>query len=225
MQKIGHRGAKALVDENTIASIEKAIELGVDAVEIDIHKCATGELVVMHDETVKRTTNGKGKIVNLSFSELSMLRTEHMHKIPTLAEVLMVCQGKCKLHIELKGKGTAKAACFLIEATVAQNKWTYDQLCVSSFDAKRLNKIKARNGNIKVGLITESKTSKALAVAVNNNYDNIYIFHEKLRSRFVRMAKQKNLNVYAWTVNKPADIKKMQALEISGIISDNPDLL
>ncbi len=225
MQKIGHRGAKALVDENTIPSIEKAIELGVDAIEIDVHKCSTGELVVIHDETVKRTTNGKGKVANLSYKELSMLRTEQMYKIPTLSEVLQVCKGKCKLHIELKGKGTAKAVCMLIEEVVANKEWAYDQLYVSSFDAKKITKVKARNSAIKVGLIAESKTNKAFAIAVDNAYDNLYIYHEKLRSRLVRMAKLKNINLYAWTVNKPADIKKVKALDISGIISDQPDLL
>ncbi|WP_010180087.1 glycerophosphodiester phosphodiesterase [Aquimarina agarilytica] len=225
MQKIGHRGAKALMDENTIPSIKKAIELGVDAIEIDVHKCRTGELVVIHDETVKRTTNGRGKVVNLTYNELSMLRTEHMHKVPTLKEVLDVCKGKCSLHIELKGKGTAKAVCMLIEEEVKQGGWSYDQLYVSSFDAKRLNKVRARNKAIKVGLIAESKTSKAFAIAVDNGYENIYIYHEKLRSRLVRMAKLKNLNLYVWTVNKPADIKKMQVLDISGIISDHPNLL
>ncbi len=225
MQKIGHRGAKALVDENTIPSIEKAIELDVDAIEIDVHKCSTGELVVIHDETVKRTTNGKGKVANLSYKELSKLTTEHMHKIPTLKEVFDACRAKCTLHIELKGKGTAKAVCMLIEEVVANKEWTYDQLCVSSFDAKKLNKVKARNSAIKIGLIAEFKTNKAFAIAVDNAYDNLYIYHKKLRNRMVRMAKLKKINLYAWTVNKPSDIKKMKAFGICGIISDQPDLL
>ena len=99
------------------------------------------------------------------------------------------------------------------------------QLLVSSFDAKQLNKVKERNGAIKLGLIANTKTSKAFSIAVKNKYHSVYIYHEKIRSRLVRMAKLKGLEVYAWTVNKPVNIKKMQALDISGVISDYPDLL
>ena len=101
MEKIGHRGAKAWVDENTLESIQKAIELGADAVEIDVHTCKTGELIVIHDPTLKRTTNGKGKIAKLTYSQINSFNTLNGYSIPTLEQVLDFCQDKYKIHIEL----------------------------------------------------------------------------------------------------------------------------
>ena len=105
--KIGHRGAKAYITENTIASIEKALQLGVDGVEKDVHKCASGELVVFHDFTLDRLTNGTGEISSYALLELQQLKVAEQFKIPTLTEVLDNLNGSCILNIELKGKNTA----------------------------------------------------------------------------------------------------------------------
>ena len=80
--KIGHRGAKGHVAENTLPSFEKAIALGAEAVEFDVHVCATGELVVIHDFTVDRTTNGTGEVHTVSLDELKSLTVEDEHTIP-----------------------------------------------------------------------------------------------------------------------------------------------
>ena len=85
--KIGHRGAMGFIPENTIASIKKALELGVDGIEIDVHKCQSGELVVFHDFTLDRMTNGSGEVEKYSLTQLKRLRVKGEHEIPTLEEV------------------------------------------------------------------------------------------------------------------------------------------
>ena len=87
--KIGHRGAKGYVAENTIASIQKALDFGVDGIEIDVHLCATGELVVFHDFTLDRMTNGTGEVSKLSLSELKQLKVADKFQIPTLKGYLL----------------------------------------------------------------------------------------------------------------------------------------
>lgn len=222
MQKIGHRGAKGYVVENTIASIGKALELKVDAIEVDVHVCKTGEVVVIHDEKINRTTSGKGKVRSLTYKELLAVASQE-NRIPTLKEVLSYCKGKCVIHIELKGKGTAIKVAGIITEAIEAGQWTYDELFVSSFVSSRLKKIKKYNPKIQLGIITAKKASKAVKHAVKKEYEAVYIYHEKLEPHLVRIAKLKNLKIYAWTLNDPKKIEKMKRLDIEGIITDFPD--
>lgn len=224
MEKIGHRGAKGYVAENTLASINKAIALRADAIEVDVHICKTGELVVLHDKTIDRTTTGEGFIRKITLTELRNINSEG-NPIPLLEEVLELCSGKCMVHVELKGKGTAKKVADLIEKFVDQGKYNYQQIYVSSFVKKRLMKIRKQNANIQLGIIIAKKNSKALKVAVKNGFEAIYVHHKQVKSYWVRIAKLKKLKIYVWTVNKPKKIKKIRNLEVQGIISDFPDRL
>jgi len=106
--RIGHRGAAGHAPENTLASFRKAIELGLDMTELDVHVCASGELVVIHDENVDRTTNSKGWVSKLSLTELKRLDAGAGETVPTLAEVLDLLKDRIMLNIELKGLGTAE---------------------------------------------------------------------------------------------------------------------
>src|SRR5210317_1220784 len=123
--KMGHRGALAYIAENTIPSIEKALSFNIDGIEVDVHLCATGELVVFHDFTLDRVTNGKGELKKHSLSELRQLMVKEEYKIPTLQEVLNVIDKKCLLNIELKGRGTAAKTCEVIETYVNEKGWRY----------------------------------------------------------------------------------------------------
>ncbi|MDI9413653.1 MAG: glycerophosphodiester phosphodiesterase family protein [Bacillota bacterium] len=106
---IAHRGASSLAPENTLAAINKAIELNADLIEIDVHLTRDGHPVVIHDKTVGRTTSGSGKVSRLSLTQLKQLDAgswfgEHFkgEKIPTLEEVLLICQNRIPLLVELK---------------------------------------------------------------------------------------------------------------------------
>ncbi len=140
MQKIGHRGAKAYVAENTIESIQKALEFGVDGIEIDVHVCASGELVVFHDFTLDRMTNGTGEIGKKTLSELKELRVDGHYKIPTLEEVLHIINKTCLLNIELKGRHTAAKTVEVIERYINQKGWKYSDFLVSSFPHHELGR-------------------------------------------------------------------------------------
>ena len=105
---MGHRGAKGHIAENTLPSISKAIELGVDGIEIDIFVCKSGELVVFHDKKLDRLTNSNGYIESLEYDSIRKISVLGEHKIPTLNEVLELIDGKVFLNIELKGSGTAE---------------------------------------------------------------------------------------------------------------------
>ena len=100
---IGHRGAKGYVAENTYESINKAIELGVDGIEIDVFKCASGELVLFHDKNLKELTGESGLIENLTTKQLEQFLVQGKYKIPTLTDVLKRIEKPLFVNIELKG--------------------------------------------------------------------------------------------------------------------------
>jgi len=120
---MGHRGAAALEPENTLLSIERAIHIGVNAVEIDVRLSKDKELVVIHDATVDRTTDGIGPVCDFTVDELKQLDAGKGQRIPTLQEVVEVINNKVTLVIELKEEGTAKSVFELIKKIVLKTRY------------------------------------------------------------------------------------------------------
>ncbi|WAC01467.1 glycerophosphodiester phosphodiesterase family protein [Lacinutrix neustonica] len=167
VSKIGHRGAKGYVTENTLASIQKAMDLGVDGIEIDIHRCKTGELVVFHDFAVDRLSNGHGDISNFTLPELKNLKLKGAYEIPTLAEVFDLVDDKCLLNIELKGLDTVQGVVTIIEDYVKNTRWTYKNILVSSFQHPLLIALRALNKKVSLGVLTDTNLKEAMDVARN----------------------------------------------------------
>ena len=129
---IGHRGAKGYVAENTIASISKAIELGVDGVEIDVFRCSTGELIVFHDKTLEKLTNAIGFIEKLTLDSIKKIKVLGKEKIPTLIEVMNFINSRIILNIELKGKNTAIPTVKLLNNYSFNSSMDKDKIFISS---------------------------------------------------------------------------------------------
>ncbi len=223
--RIGHRGAKAYVTENTIASIEKALELGVDGIEIDVHLCASGELVVFHDVTLDRMTNGTGEISGLTLQALKALKVKDVHHIPTLEEVLLVIDQQCMVNIELKGVGTAKPTMQMILDFIEKRNWNPDLFLVSSFQHKELEIAHTTNPLIRLGVLTKASVSEALTFATTINAYAIHPNVALLTKTNVQKAQSKGFKVMTWTVNDAIAIERMKDYGVDGIISDNPDLI
>ena len=153
MLKIGHRGAMGHEPENTLCSFQKALELGVDMIELDVYVLKTGELVVIHDDKVDRTTNGHGYVIDKSFKEIRSLDAGQGEKIPTLNEVFGLVDKKVPINVELKGEGTAIPVAKLIEQYINDKGWTEEHFLVSSFDHPELKKFKELKPNIRIGAL------------------------------------------------------------------------
>ena len=110
-----HRGTKGYIAENTLESIQKAIDLGVDGVEIDVFRCASGEIVVFHDKKLDRLTNSTGFIEEMTIDSLNNVLVEGKYKLPPLEEVLTFIDGNIFLNVELKGKNTATKNALILE--------------------------------------------------------------------------------------------------------------
>jgi glycerophosphoryl diester phosphodiesterase len=225
MLKIGHRGAKDHVAENTLESFQKALDFGVDGIELDIHRCASGEMVVIHDETVDRTSNGKGFVTGFSLAELKDLKVEKNFKIPTLQEVLDIVNRKCIVNIELKGKNTAPTTVAIIEKYIATKQWSYDDFLVSSFDWNALLEVRSLNTKIPIGVITKTDIEHAYAFAKYNVAHSIHPFFDLLTKENTLQMQQKGFKIFPWTVNETEAIEKMKSFKVNGIITDFPDRL
>lgn len=229
--KIGHRGAMGYEPENTLRSFKKAIELNVDMIEFDVHVCKTGELVVIHDDKLDRTTNGKGDVFDNSFQELRKLNAGKGEKIPLLQEVLEVLNlvdknlnvKKVKLNIELKGKGTATPVFEVIETYVREKGWSYNHFLISSFNHYKLKKFNKLNPKVKISVLTEKISNEVVKFAEKINAYSINISIEFINKKFVQDAHKRGLKVFVWTVNNADDIERMKQLNIDGIFSDFPD--
>lgn len=220
---IGHRGC-SYEPENTLISFEKALALNVDMIELDVHKCKSGEIVVIHDESVDRTTNGHGKVKELSFQELKKLNCEKMQKIPKLEEVFDLIDKKCKVNIELKGIDTGVLTGKIIEKYVSKG-WDYEDFLVSSRNYIELNKLFYYNKNIPRGVIlfipqknfmNHFKYLTPSAVCVN------FIF---ARPYLIEQAHNYNVEFFVWTVNNKKTYERMKKLGVDGVFSNYPDKL
>ena len=221
---IGHRGAKGHMAENTLESIKKAMELGVDGIEIDVHRCATGQLVVFHDFTLDRMTNGTGEISKHTLKELKRVVVKGHCQIPTLSEVLTFVDNKCLVNIELKGQDTAKEASRLIAFFVDKKGWEYNNIIVSSYQKDLLEAVHKINDKIPLGVLTETNIDTAVNFAKTVKAFSIHADYTMLTQEIVEELK-KDYKVFAYTVNNLNPIKRIKSYEVDGIISDFPDRL
>ncbi|WP_348688409.1 glycerophosphodiester phosphodiesterase [Zunongwangia profunda] len=217
--KIGHRGAKGHVAENTLESIKKAMLLKVDMIEIDVHLCKTGELVVIHDEELGNTTSGNGVVSDKSLAQIKSFRTREGYQIPTLSEVLELIQDKVILNIELKGEGTAEPVLKCLQ------KFPESKILISSFSFNELMSLRSWNPEIPVAVLTENDLSMAFLQARHLKAFSIHPYYKMVTRDFIADCHRNDIKVYVWTVNKPEKIKKLKSLDVDGIFSDFPDRL
>jgi glycerophosphoryl diester phosphodiesterase len=223
MLKIGHRGAKGYAPENTLIAFQKAIDLGADGIELDVHLSVDGELVVIHDETIDRTTNGKGTVNQLPLKVLQSFLIENSHKIPTLEEVFELVNRQVFINIELKDHETVQKVVALIQKYILEKNWKYSDFLVSSFDWNALQEVAFLDEKIAIGVLTETDLNLAFTFAKFIKAKSIHPDFQFLNSENTTKMQKKGLLVIPWTVNETSDIQKMKALKVDGIISDFPD--
>jgi len=209
--KIGHRGAMGYELENTLESINKAIELGVDGIEIDVFKIKSGEIVVFHDEYVDKLTDGSGKIEDYNLKDLKKLKLLNGSRIPLLEDVLDLLDEKYFLNIELKGLNTAETVeCILKDRkNILISSFIWDELKKTTLDKAILIE-----GNPLLAL----KVAKEMgAIAINPDYNFLTL-------EIIDKIHKENLKIYTWVVNDKINLNVDGIkLNVDGIISDYPD--
>jgi glycerophosphoryl diester phosphodiesterase len=217
---IGHRGACGHEPENTLRSVRRALELGAHGIEIDVH-FVDGELVVIHDAKLERTTNGHGYVARKSFADLRALDAGRGECIPTLREVFETVNRTAFINVELKGKRTAGPVRALIREFVDRHGWRYEDFMVSSFDRGQLRAITDREIPIALLLTRPTRLYGMSARGVRASAVNPAARY--VTAQFVEDAHRRGLRVFPYTVNAPGEIARLRKLGVDGVFTDFPE--
>ena len=218
----GHRGAGGYEPENTLRSVRKALELGADGIEVDAY-WVDGHLMVIHDDTLNRTTNGTGPIADKSFAYLRSLDAGKGEQIPTLEEVCDTVNRRAVVNVELKGPGTAAPVVKVIEHYVKTRGWKYQDFLVSSFDHEQLQTAKSLGAEIRIGALIDKKSRDLAAFAERMGAWSLHAGKRQVTPELVADAHQRGLKVFVYTINKPAEFATMRELGVDGVFTDFPD--
>ncbi|MBS2000765.1 MAG: glycerophosphodiester phosphodiesterase [Candidatus Obscuribacterales bacterium] len=244
-QVVAHRGGRVWAPENTLAAFKKSVELGADGIELDIHRCKTGELVVIHDESVDRTTDGSGFVKDMSLSQLralsagakwapaSQLRklsagipysSEFKNeKLPLLTEVFDLVKGKLTINIEIKNAPVDYPG-IEDDLIALLKKYPYpDKIMVSSFDHDVIRRFHEKAPQYKCAILTDCILSDVGSYAKSVGADNWNPGFGDFRTDAAKRAHEAGLKVNVWTVNAPEEWKSAVAMPVDGIITDDPE--
>jgi len=232
---IAHRGASSAAPPNTLAAFEKAVELGADGIEFDVHLSADGVPVVIHDFTVDETTDGSGRVARMTLTQLELLDAgssfdpafagEH---IPTLAQVLETYGNRLLLNIELKDLNLGDSG--LERAVIAQveRHGLGDRVILSSFNPFSLRRAKKIAPHIPVGLLYAPDLPLLLRrawLAPLFPHEARHPEHSMVDARYMACARQRGYRVNTWTVDDPDEMRRLIALDVDGIVTNLPDVL
>jgi glycerophosphoryl diester phosphodiesterase len=226
---IGHRGAMGEAPENTLGSFKLALEQGANAFELDIHMSADGALIVCHDETVNRTTDGKGAIRKLTVTELKRLDAGLWfdpkykgERLPLLEEVFDLVPTNFIINIEIKDHADHQIEQRLVD--LLNRSGRMDSVVISSFDHKCLYHLKQLAPEIKVGLLYSNNpvSHVLLAGAANMPVYSMHPHFKHIDARDVRQMIEHGYQVYPWTVNAEKDLHEMLDMGVQGIITNFP---
>jgi glycerophosphoryl diester phosphodiesterase len=216
--RIGHRGAAGHAPENTLAAIQKGIALGIDLVEIDVRRTADGVLVVLHDETVNRTTDGKGRVDRLSLQDVKKFNAGNGEQIPTLEEVLRMTAGRAGLMLELKIKGVAQQA---VEAV--HGAGFRDPVIYASFLHDELTHVRAVDPGASLMVLFGRLPQAPVARAIEHGPSHVGLRHDTATRRLVDAFHRAGLLVFVYTADSPGDIQHALSVGVDGVISNFPE--
>lgn len=233
MEIIAHRGASGYAPENTISAFKKAIELGAKAIEFDVQMTKDGELVVIHDYSLERTTTGKGFVMNTTLEDIksydagSWFSEEFIgEKVPTLKEVLEVVPKDVTLNVEIKklvlDEREIEKKIFKI---VSENR-DLENVIFSSFDHECLDRLK-KNTSARVGVLISSRMLKPIEYLKQNDLVS-YSLNQSVafvNPKMIKEAHDAGLKVLIYTVNEKSIAQRLEEWNVDAIFSNYPDIL
>lgn len=241
MKNIAHRGFSGKYPENTKIAFAKAIELGADMIELDVTLSRDRVPIVIHDDTVDRTSDGKGKVRNLTLDKLRLLDFGSWQsakfsdqRISTLEEVLQqIKNSKIGLNIEIKSSAFEKKyseSCIESQTLQLIQKYKlFNRIVISSFEPRVLLRLRELSANVKLAYLIEPNYKKI-------KLDPIFFVHQvkavslnmhksQLKTEIFKKASLENIPVYVYTVNTIKEMRKMHLLGVAGVFTNYPDKL
>lgn len=230
-----HRGFSGQAPENTLASFQAAIDAGSDMIELDVHLTRDNEIVVIHDDTLGRTTNGKGNVADKTLRELKALDAGSWfdsrfagEPIPTLAEVLTLARSRILVNIELKsGKNFPYTMGELADRTLAVVEKTgmAGQVLFSSFAPAAIERIRMRNPRLPIALIVDKHWTTPDEPGGGTLYGTLNCRATVLNEENIARAHAGGVKIHVWTVDTKEAMEKFISLGVDGIITNHPDRL
>ncbi len=223
---ISHAACAGHAPENTLAGIRTALELGADAIEVDVQASADGVPVLMHDLTVDRTTNGSGDLASLTLEQLQALDTGG-EPVPTFAQALGLTRGRGDRQGALLVAEIKRPGCEASLANVIRQADAERDVMVWSFLAAALTAMRQEEPrvpgclHIPPGSIEHWSSLRDLALRLG--LQGVGVFHPNLSAEVVASAARSGLAVYAWTADTESDIQRLLDLDVDGIVSDYPE--
>lgn len=216
----GHRGAAGLFPENTLAGIRHAVGLGVDFVEIDVHLTRDDQVVVIHDDTLDRTTNATGKIRALDVATIRQADAGQGERVPLLDEVLEVVAGRARLLCELKNDTVAPAAIARV-----RERGLLDQVTFISFSVAALRCAREQGDDVKLGYLLFNPGEADIAFAQYLRAESIDMDYRRVCYHVANAVHGAGLLLRCWTPNDAAEHAALIALGVDSITTDRPDVL
>lgn len=217
MRIMGHRGARDEAPENTLGSIELALAAGVDGVEFDVHRARDGHLVVIHDETVDRTTDGAGRVADLTLAELRRLDAGRGERIPTLDEVLDLLRGRAAPFVEIKAPGCEEEVVrALTGAGLLGEAW------VIAFDHRQVRRVKGLAPEVRTGCLIYGRPVDPAGLVRAADADLLSLGIGLLDADLVAQCHAAQIPVCAWNCNDPAAVGRYRAMQLDWLATDAP---
>jgi glycerophosphoryl diester phosphodiesterase len=234
MQVFGHRGSPGFprFGENTRTSFRKALDVGADGFELDVRRCADETIVVLHDATIDRTTNGTGRLRDFSYNQLSGIDAGYGDSIPRLSDILDEFGARCTIHVELKEAGLARevtalaverdlAACVVISAfdiddndASADSSWSDLASVATAFPTALL---------ISTAKLRRMGPRGFIEAARQCGARGLHTPRDGVTKQLIDLAREAALPVRVWTVNQPAEALSLEEMGIDAIFTDCPD--
>ena len=209
--------------ENTMIAFQKALDLFVDMIELDVYIIKTGEVVVFHDKTLKRLASSLENIEDLTLEEVKNINLIGNHQIPTLIEVIEFINKRVPINIELKGEKTALSTHKIIKNFIIKENYKNHHFLISSFDWDELKIFRKLNPEIPIALLSQQNHLDAIPMAKKLNAIAINPWFFTLTKYEVEEIHKQNLKVYTYTVNEIQDIKTAIYFEVDGMFCNFPD--
>lgn len=230
-----HRGARRTAPENTLPAFRRALEMGADGIELDVHRSRDGRLVVIHDFSLAHTTDGRGLCTDYTAEELAQLDAgSHFGRafagtpIPTLDDVLDLVDGRCTINVEIKSESPDGGDAAPLVAGTIRARNLYDRVVVSSFNPVTLIQMRWLDPEIALGLLFDQPLPPFLRRAWFTPILQPQAIHPEaglVDAGLMEWARRQGCAVNVWTVNDAHEARRLAALGVDALITDVPDLL
>lgn len=229
--RIAHRGASGSAPEHTASAFRRAVDLAVDMIELDVQLSADHQLIVMHDLTLERTSNGQGPVRDRTLAELKSFDCGSWYdsafageKILSLPEVIGLLPANVALNVEIKALEGDWAELVANLSTLLRRTARLGSTIISSFQVGALRALRQIELEARIGLLTHDASFRGIwDVAEELSAYSIHPFFALLDRDWITEAHRHNCRVITWTVNQPADMERLVAWGVDGVISDHPE--